>query len=312
MMRTHWLAGACGVLFSLRALPAQADDAKQQCVAAFEEGQRYRMAGDLQRAIEDFESCKISACPAAAQRECSRLSEAAQAAVPTVHFELTFGAGLPRRPVLLSIDEGQPAAYDGEVVHVNPGKRRFLFECEGCAMVTREITFVEHDSKRKEVKLNAACGDTAATTEQPAPAKSGNCPTPGAKPAAAPRAELPKAPLLPRKDSGARAARLGDVVVFGSAAALATAGGVGFIAFGLDARSGERALTECAPYCSSARIAEVKHNYWLANVSLGTGLFALGGAAVWWFGLRPPSRPAHKDGQWSVELGPINKLTRTF
>jgi hypothetical protein len=93
---------------------------------------------------------------------------------------------------------------------------------------------------------------------------------------------------------------------------LVTAGGIGFISFGLEARSGERALRECAPYCSSTRIADVKRSYLLANASLGTGLFALGGAAIWWFGLRPSSQSARHGGQWSVELGPINKLIRTF
>jgi hypothetical protein len=92
----------------------------------------------------------------------------------------------------------------------------------------------------------------------------------------------------PRRASPRRRRAL-DYATGSSSAALATAGGLGFVGFGLEARSGERALLECMPYCSGASIGEVKRNYVLANVSLGTGVLALGGATIWWFGLRRSS-----------------------
>ena len=315
MTRVRSIAGAASLLFGLSALPVQAESVKQQCAGAFEDGQRFRIAGDLQRAILQFESCRVSSCPAAAQRECSRLSEVAQSAIPTIHFELTFGAGLPRRPVMLSIDDGEPAAYDGEVLRVNPGKHRFAFECQGCAAVTRKIEFVEQDAKRKEVALNpSGDNDDATKTEavSPVQAKPANGLPAGASSATASSSKSAVATPAPLEASNEGGPPLVDIVIFGSTAALATAGAIGFVSFSLEARSGERALAECTPDCSDTRIDQVKRNYWLANVSLGTGLLALGGATIWWFSSRPSSETAGSSGQWSVELGPINKLTRTF
>lgn len=315
MTRMHLIAGVCGLWFASNARLAQADSEKQQCAAAFEDGQRFQIAGDLQRAIAEFESCRVSSCPTAAQRECSRLSEAAQAVAPSIRFELTFGAGLSRRPVMLSIDEGAPAAYDGEAVRVNPGKHRFVFGCEGCATVTRTIALVEQDSKLKEVALKPACMNEDATTPEGAPASDVNaasCLPAATSSAVVTRSKLPEPAPKRSEDSNADEPPLRDIVIFGSTAALATAGSIGFIGFGLEARSGERALAECTPDCSRARISQVKRNYWLANVSLGTGLLALGGATIWWFGLRPAAQTTPTGGKWSVELGPINTLTRTF
>ena len=315
MIRVRLLAFALSLLFSLSIRPAQADNAKEQCAFAFEQGQRFQIVGDLQRAIQEFESCAGNSCPAAAQQECSRLLEVAQAAIPAIQFDLAFRDGLLRRLVMLSIDEGEPEAYDGEVLRVNPGKHSFVFECEGCATVTRRITLAEQDSKHKEVVLNPACGDADAAATAAASrtgTQSTNCPAVGVSAAAVPRSALERAPLAPVRHSAADDARLRDTVILGSTAALATVGAIGFVGFGLAARSGERALSECTTYCSGAQIAEVKRSYWLANVSLGTGLVALGGATIWWFGLRPSSHSARSAGQWSIELGPINKLTRSF
>ena len=314
MTRLRLIVGAASLVFSWSTRAVRADDAKERCATAFEEGQRLQMVGDLQRAIEEFQSCAGNACSVPAQRECSRLLEQAQAGIPTIVFELAFGANLPRRPVVLSVDNGAPAAYEGETLHLNRGRHRFVFECEGCATVTRRIDFADQDSKHKEVVLNPACGKAAATNAE---AGSGpraeplNCPAAGASAAAVKSSGVARAPLPALQHPMADDAGLRDAVIFASAAALAAAGTIGFVGFGLAARRGERALTECAPYCSGTHIAEVKRSYLLANVSLGTGLLALGGATVWWFGLRPSS-PAAGKGQWSVELGLISNLRRTF
>lgn len=313
--RIALMATAAGLLFSSSARPARADDAKEQCAAAFEAGQRSQLVGDLQHAIEEFQSCAGSSCSVPAQRECSRLLELAEAAIPSVVFELTFAANLPNRPVTLSIDDREPGIYAGETLRVNRGKHRFVFECEGCTTVTRRIEFADHDSKRKEVVFNPQCGSADASTTGAAStsgAQSTQCPAAGASAPAVKPSESARAPLTPLRNSTADGARLRDTVIFASAAALATVGGIGFVGFGLTARSGERALAECAPYCSDTRIAAVKRNYLLANVSLGTGLLALGGATIWWFGLRSSAPSAASEGQWSVGLGPISNLRRTF
>jgi hypothetical protein len=321
MTRVRLLAGASSVVLGLSVAPARADSAKQQCAAAFEAGQRSQMVGDLQQAIEEFESCAASSCSAVAQRECTRLLGAAQLAIPAVQFDLTFGTDLSKRPVMLSVDDGEPRTYDGEVLRVNPGRHRFVFECQGCATVTRLIAFAEQDSQRKEVAFSPACGDADGASASAVPRAEPREPPPRRPPgsstsAAAASSKSARASAAPRLSSVAEGSRPSDTLIVGTAAALAIAGGLGFVGFGLEARSGERGLLECAPYCSGASIAEVKRNYVLANVSLGTGVLALGGATVWWLGLRrsspTPSANAKSRSQWSVELGAISKLARTF
>lgn len=320
MRRVRLIASAAGLVLGLSTSPARADGGKQRCIAAFEEGQRSQMVGDLQRAITEFESCAVSSCPAAAQRECSRLLDLAQAAIPTIQFELEFNNQLSKRLVMLVIDDAEPRAYEGEVLRVNPGKHRFVFECEGCATVTRRIVLTERDSKLKEVVLNPAAGDAdgARSSALSGPeTQSSACPPDSDGPGTATAPSAASAQAVARaRDSAAESARLHDIVIIGSGATLAAAGGLGFIGFGLEARRDERDLSECTPYCSRARIAEVKRNYFLANASLGGGVLALSGATIWWFGLRP-SKPTTRSGaarhsQWSVELGPINRVTRTF
>jgi hypothetical protein len=319
MTRLQLLAGASSILLGSITNPARADSAKQRCAAAFEEGQRAQMVRDLERAIVEFKSCTVSSCPAAAQRECSRLLDVAQLAIPAVQFELKFAPELSKRPVTLSVDDGEPRTYDREALHVNPGKHRFVFQCEGCATVSRRIVFAERDSKLKEVVLKPECGDAeearttvASSPEAPPP----TCPPSAASSAAVTSSESARVAVAPTRKATAEGAVLRDTLILGSAAALAVVGGLGFVGFGLEARSAERALSDCAPYCSGARIAEVKRSYLLANASLGSGVLALGGGAIWWFGLRgssqAPRSNAASRGQWSVELGAVSKVTRTF
>jgi hypothetical protein len=278
------------------------------------------MAGDLQRAIDELETCAVSSCPAVAQRECSHGLEAARAAMPAIKFEVRFAADLGTRPVMLSVDEGEPRRYEGEVLRVNPGKHRFVFQCEGCAAVTRRIVFSEQDSKRKEVVLKPALeagGSAKASQVACAEERPSTCPPAAALPAGAGKSSEPaRAAGAPTRYWPAESAGLRDKLILGSAAALATVGGLGFIGFGLDGRRGERALRECSPYCSGARIAEVKRSYLLANLSLGSAVLALGSATLWWFGLRrsPQDAGSYADsrGEWSVEVGAISKVTRTF
>lgn len=314
------LAGATSLLLALSTAPAAAEDSKQRCVAAFEEGQRAQLTGDLQRASGEFESCAANACPAAVQQECSRLLEAAGAAMPSVQFELSFGTDLSGRPVRLSVDAGEPRIYeDREVLRVNPGKHRFVFQCEGCATVTRRMNFAEQEAKRKEIVLNPACGNTdgvAASAGPRAEAPPASCPPQklGAGNMSPPQsAPTPRASIRhpAADDTGLR-----DTLILGSAATLVSLGALGFVGFGVEARSAERALRECTPFCSGERIAEVKRSYVLANASLASGVLALGGATIWWFGLRDSSQPPRNKsanlGGWSIELGAINKVTRTF
>lgn len=309
------------LLTSLTTRAAAADAPKRECAVAFEDGQRSRNAGDLKLAVEKFESCAAPRCPDLVQRECSRLLSAALEAVPSIEFELQFAEGLAKRPVSLAIDEGAPVAYEGQSVSVNPGKHRFVFECEGCATSRRRISFAESDHKRKAVVLSSVDVDPeVVVSSSPSDARAREARPLEAEPArplvapdSAPPA-LPRLSALPNPKPSGHSER--DALILGGGALLMTTSGVGFVVFGLHARSGERSLASCAPECSAARIARVKRDYLLANASLATGLVTLAGAGLWWFVGRPRTESADgqaaETGRWSVTLGPISTVTRTF
>ena len=310
------------LLISLTARAAAADPPKLQCATAFEDGQRLRMSGNLKLAVEKFESCAAPRCPALVQRECSRLLSAALDAAPTVEFELQFADGVAKRPVSLSIDDGEPEAYEGQLLRVNPGKRRFVFQCEGCATISRRISFAESDHKRKEVVLNALCVEPEVAASSSTLDSKARSVSPLEVGSTGPVAATGSAPLAPPRRPASRVPTPSalhsnrDAWLLGSGALVITLSGVGFVGFGLQARSGERSLASCAPECSAGRIAQVKRDYWMANASLTTGLVALAGAGIWWFAGRPRAESAHGraagSGHWSATLGAFSTVTRTF
>lgn len=94
------------------------------------------------------------------------------------------------------------------------------------------------------------------------------------------------------------------------AGTVAVAGAGGLTYFGLSARSAERELEECRPYCSDSRVAVVRARYVASNVSLGIGIAALTAGGLYW-SLRP------KDGRKpavgvSLHGGPRLLVSGTF
>jgi hypothetical protein len=95
------------------------------------------------------------------------------------------------------------------------------------------------------------------------------------------------------------------------AGTIAVAGAGGFTYFGLSARSSERDLEDCRPYCSDSQVSVVRARYAAANVSLGLGIAALAAGGLYW-SLRPSPTRGPAVGV-SVQKGsPQLTLSGTF
>jgi hypothetical protein len=252
------LAAASAVAFGLAAVFASTARAApnpeaQQCLENYTAGQRLRRSGALQQAAAAFAHCGSAACPSALHPDCSRWLDEVEAAVPTGVFRVSTPDGTELDGVTMSVDGGAGQLLDGRAVSFDPGEHTLAFTSPGYRRLERRFTFIEGE---KLVQRNIALEPLAA------PSRSG---ARSSQPLDAQPASPERASLLP--------AWIG--------AGVAVLGTAGFVYFGSSARRDDRALSECAPNCTTERVERIEQQYLLANVSLGVGIAGAVGAVAW-------------------------------
>lgn len=237
---------------------AGATDSTDQCLQAYESGQRLRHAGDLVGAGEQLLICGGPACPVRMQGDCQRWLDAVERATPAVVFRVRGAKGGLLANVVVSIDGAPARRLDGRALLMNPGEHLLVFEHEGYEPLQTPVFVTEGEKlEPREVALQPRFAD----------AQAGALPGRG-EPSAPPGPEL--APSSPWP------------LVLGGAGLVGAAGSV---FFGVRAESGEADLEQCTPHCSQARVDDVKRDYLYSNVSLGVGLAGLTAAGLWlWLG----------------------------
>jgi len=223
-----------------------------ECAAAYEDGQRLMTKALLLESAKQFRYCGSPACPAVMHAECLRFLDRVEAMTPSVVIRLE-----PELPVQarVSIDEGLPVALDGRALSLDPGTHRLRLSAPGYAVADRQFLVAEGETlKMIEVQL---------------------VPLPRPRPS-----ELAKPRLAPATSP--------SVVPWIVTGAIAGIGAAGLTYWGLKARNGEAALSDCSPDCPASRVNAVKGDYRLANVSLGVGVTGLVAMAVW-YALSPSS-----------------------
>jgi hypothetical protein len=248
-----WIAS----LFSLGvSRVAAATDSTDQCLEAYEAGQRLRQAGDLVAAGEELLVCGGPACPVRMQGDCQRWLDAVERATPAVVFRVRGAKGVLLANVAVSIDGASARRLDGRALLMNPGEHVLVFEHDGYLPLHTPIFVTEGEKlEPREVTLRPRLAE-APDVGMPTEAVGG-----------------PEAPQGPELASSSRwPLALGAVGLVGAA---------GFAFFGVRAQSGEADLEQCTPNCSQARVDDVKQDYLYSNVSLGVGLVGLVGAGLW-------------------------------
>jgi hypothetical protein len=144
---------------------AFADDAA--CINASEQALTLRKQGKLHDALRQLAVCADAACPGEVKTECASRIAGVDAAMPTLVFGATDGAGNDLRDVKVSMD-GAPlvTTLDGRPISVDPGEHTFRFETTGQPAVEKKLVVREGEKDRRESVMLG----TPAPAPSPAPA----------------------------------------------------------------------------------------------------------------------------------------------
>jgi hypothetical protein len=247
-------AAAIPICLVLVASTARAQS-RQECVAAFDQGQNLRQQGQLRAARAKFVVCAADGCPAPLRKDCAQALASVDADLPTVVLGARDTAGHDVIPTAVYVDDQPVSVADGRAIAYDPGKHVIRFEHPPDAPVTEMVVLRvgEHD---REI-----LGTFPAAAPRPA--------------SAAPSAAFEAAPPPPRSTRSSRP--VGWIVGLAGVGVL----GLGsFAYFGLTGESEkQQLLNSCAPACNDAQVNPVRSRYIAADASLGVGLVALGIAA---------------------------------
>jgi hypothetical protein len=217
-------------------------DAAADCADASLHGQTARDHGKLIDARTAFVTCSRAECPALIQKDCSAWLAEIDPRVPSVVLAMRDENGHDIAQARVSLD-GAPLVdkLDGRPVMVDPGEHVFRFEVDGKRTIEQRVVI------RVGEKDRAISG----ALEKLAP---------------------PPIVVLPPNDGRA-----------GKRVAAAVFGGVGAVALGLFAGLGASGLSDidhlrktCAPTCTQSQLDAAQVKLIGADVSLYTGIVALG------------------------------------
>jgi hypothetical protein len=272
---------------------AGATEGTEQCLLAYEDGQRLRQAGDLVASADRLLSCGGPACPVRMQGDCQRWLDEVRRSIPTVVFRVRDAAGTLLTNARVSIDAGPWQRLEGRAILMNPGEHMVVFAHPQYHPL-RTPVFVTEGEKLEphDVVLERVSGAAAAPDAKPGS---------GAALASQRYVDPGEAPPGSAAPPGPARISLAWPVAAGTLGAL---GGAGFAFFGLAAKRGERDLERCTPDCAQAQVDGVKSDYLVSHVSLGVGIVGVAAAALLLL-LRTddPSDPLQGQSEQTLELG---------
>jgi hypothetical protein len=225
---------------------------KEQCIAAFDNGQDLREKLKLRAAKDQLLVCARNACAAPLRKDCAELLEAVMRDLPSVSFGARDPDGHDLEGFTAVID-GERIAMDesGRAVPVDPGPHDVRFEHRAYPPVVEHVVVRVGEHNRVIVASFRAA------------------PPPPPPPPPPPTPQTP-----PPKDKSSAVSPVALVLL--------GVGAIGLGAFGFFAITGKneknKLLGDCAPACSDDQVSRVRTRYIAADVSLGVGLVALGAA----------------------------------
>jgi hypothetical protein len=288
------IAALCWVVAScvLPARVAGASEGVEQCLQAYEAGQRLRQSGDLVRSAEELLVCGGPACPVRIQADCQRWLDDVERSMPAVVFRVRDAEGHPLSDVSVAIDGGAPRRLDGRALGMNPGEHEVVFECAGYHPLVTPVFVTEGEKlEPRPVTLESI----ASAVLHPR--------VPGVSTAPA----VEDAETVPLRASAHPSLALPLV-----AGAIGALGATGLIYFGVRAKNGEADLQQCTPSCSQRQVDGVKRDYLLSNVSLGVGIAGLAGAAILLLLDEPVQAGASVAPRHSIQLGTVTRWVTRF
>jgi hypothetical protein len=234
---------------------------KEECISAFDAGQRARREGHLKQAHESLVVCSQKECPTVVRADCSDVLKQVDDAQPSIVLGASDTSGKDLTDVTVELD-GHPLATElnGRAILVDPGKLSLVFKRPPWDPVTVDVVIKEAEKDRS----------VRATLGPPAPA-----PAAATKPVPVKPEETPSRGALGYAVPGALAA-LG-------LGALAYAG-VTRLQAGNDA---DRLKSTCGPICPESDRDSLSSDLVRANASFAIGMGLVVLAATSWFILGP-------------------------
>ena len=220
----------------------EAKAAKLACVTASDKAQSLRTDGKLVDAREQLLICAREICPGPVRKDCTRRLGELEDALPSIVIAGKDSGGKDVIDVRVTIDGVVVLEkLDGKALSVDPGAHAFKFE-HG-----KEPPVVEQVLVHEGVKNRMLTVTFPVTAPPPRPED-----------------RKPTVPLATWILGGVGVVGLGS-----------------FAFFGLGARSrAEELRTTCAPTCAGSDVDSLKTRMRVADISLGVGVLALGGATV--------------------------------
>lgn len=219
---------------------------KAACVAAASEGQVLKRAGKLVAAREQLLVCASTECPDLVSRDCTAWLGEVQRSIPSIVVSARDPDGRIVDDARVFVDGAGSARAVGAPIEVDPGSHTVRVE-RASFQPGEEHVDVQEGQRGSEIVVALRREEVVAPPPPPPPPK--------------PSAGVP----------------LGTWIL----------GGVGVVALGsfgffaLSGRDEERSLrSSCAPYCTTSQISGARGDYVIANVSLVTGVIALGAAVI--------------------------------
>jgi hypothetical protein len=187
------------------------------------------------------------------RKDCAKWLPEVEEAVPTVVVAAHDYQGGDLAAVTVTVDD-QPFAttLDGKALPIDPGPHTFKYQTQGAAPLTQTV-IVRSGEKNRIIKVDF-------------PPPPGKEPKPEQKP-------VEKQP--PPKDNGAPI----GAYVLGGIGVVAIGG---FAFFGVTGKNDLDNLkkSSCVPFCPTSQLDDVKTKLLVADISLGVGVLALGGATI--------------------------------
>ena len=123
-----------------------------ECLTASEDSIRFAKEKKLRAERNQLLICAARTCPVIVQKECMRRADKANAAIPTVVFQVKDGSGLIIRNARVFMDGEVIAEHlDETPIEVDPGEHTFAFEVPDQPRFERALSFHEGEKDRSEV-----------------------------------------------------------------------------------------------------------------------------------------------------------------
>ena len=258
----RWLAGVVAIGVAL-AFPSGARAAdKLTCVDAHARSQELRKANKFRDSRAQLLVCADESCPNLVRTDCVAWLSQIEERVPVVMIDARDADGRALTAVRVIVDGGRLIdSLDEPVVRLDSGQHQFRFEHDGSIPIDMNVSLREGEPRRtllvKFVAARVANEVRRAAPTTPGPPLATAAPTP----ASSTRSVHPRAPIL----TGAVAvAALGSLTYFGVR--------------GLQAA--DQLRDECSSSCAPARVAPVRTQLLVADISLATAVI-MGGITAW-------------------------------